>query len=59
MMKKAEKYCKTVINIRQTEVVLMVVMTPLLCGWYKLCKPPHLGVVRVYPDFLRGQAKYW
>lgn len=41
MLKKAEKYCEIVINIRQTEVVLLVVMIPMLCGWYKFCKPPR------------------
>lgn len=52
MLKKAEKYCKTVINIRQTEVALVVVMIPMLCGWYNtnFASLPMQGVVRVYPD---------
>lgn len=41
VLKKAEKCCKIVINISQTEVVLVVVRIPMLCGWYKFCKPPH------------------
>lgn len=57
MLKNAEKYCKTVINVRQTEVAMVVVMIPMYCGWYKFCKSPHPGCGEGLAELLGKQAR--